>query len=101
MASMRPLTTSQRDLYVDYSIRENRYLYNLGFCLPLGEGIDRNLWEESVRQVAESDDITRTRMIAGKGGIFQGVDSTVPSHFEYIDPTDGATPDKTPWEDLK
>lgn len=77
------LTPVQRDLYLDYLLKQKSTSYNLVFSQNLGRNIDQNRWIEAVVHVCHSIDICKTRFFSLNGEFYQFIDNSLQHKIEY------------------
>ena len=80
-----PLTSTQRDLYLDYLINPDPTSFSVGMTVHLGNELDKDLWCQAIALVSKNDDMLRTRFFSYQGEEYQFVDAYLPAHFECAD----------------
>ncbi|HEV7515615.1 MAG TPA: AMP-binding protein, partial [Thermoanaerobaculia bacterium] len=83
VAAVAPLTTTQRDLYLDHELNPESVVYSLGVSARLGMRVDAGLWNRAVATVVAGEPTTRLRVLAHANEPFlvveRGVTTAMPS----------------------
>jgi len=93
LEAVAPLTTTQRDLYLDHALNPESVVYSLGVSARLGTAVDPALWQAAVAAVVEREPMTRARFGEHRGQPVQVVERRAAAPCEVLtldDPSEEA-----------
>jgi amino acid adenylation domain-containing protein len=91
--AVAPLTTTQRDLYLDQALNPESVIYSLGVSARLGTEVDPALWQAAAAAVVEREPMTRVRFTEHRGQPVQVIERGAKAACEILtldDPSEEA-----------